>query len=236
MKASTICETFGLLYRFIWYSGKKPRIVKGIGIHVKKELSNLLELGNLHQPWDIKRKNLENEPLLQDDFRKSEDVSIEASRQPLVVSFIEGLDVEPEGIHPCFLQRVEVLRCETVAIRFDQHPEVRLRLNETGAFNVKLRATGEISSRESHDIAGRTPSLRAEENLFFPDHLGAEGRALPMHHASPAASAGIRGHETLWPVCRGSRKVTSLSYSLQAFKHIGGDHQFPVATLEKFQE
>jgi hypothetical protein len=106
---------------------------------------------------------------------------------------IIGLDIEPEGIDPCLLQCIEVLRGEAVTICLNQYPEICLCLNETGTLNIILWTTGQISASKCHNITSRPPSLRTQKNIFLLDNLRTERRPLSLHYTGPTTATGIMG-------------------------------------------
>jgi hypothetical protein len=128
-------------------------------VNIEKVLSNLVQLGCFHQVGYIERKDFKNKTPFEDLLRKFEKVSVETACQPLMVRLIVGLDIEPEGIDACFPQCIEVLRSESVTIGLNQYPEIRLSLNETGAFNIEFWTAGKVSPSESNNITSGSPSL-----------------------------------------------------------------------------
>jgi hypothetical protein len=175
------------------FGGKGQNCEWDFWINIENQLGNLLQLGGLHQVGDIKGKDLQNKTSFDDLLRKFENISVETAGQPFMVCPIIGLDIEPERIDPCLLQCIEVLRGEAIAICLDQYPKISLCLNKTGTLNIILWATGQISTREGHDIASGPPSLRTQKNIFLLDDLRAERRSLSIHHTGSTTTAGIVG-------------------------------------------
>jgi hypothetical protein len=121
---------------------------------------------------------------------------------------IIGLDIEPEGVNPCLLQCIEVLRGEAITIRLDQYPKIGLCLNKTGTLNIILRATSQVSTSKGHDITSGAPSLRTQKNIFLLDDFGAERRSLSIHDTRSTTATGIVGMK-----CSGSAPRLSECHS-----------------------
>jgi hypothetical protein len=199
---------------------------RDLGIDIKEQPGDLLQLGCLHQGGDIEGENLQNKTSFNDLFGKFKDVSVETARQPFVICSVIGFNIEPEGVYTCFFEDIEILRGKPITIGLDQYPEAGLRFNQPCTFDIKFRTTGEVSSGKSHNIPRRPPSLRTQDNILFLDNPGTERGSFSIHDTGTATATGLMGMKGGGPL-PGFPNRHPLFILFTSLQHIGRRPPFP---------